>query len=90
MKPLYAHDCLACRFIGQTIGGQKIHDLYIHSGPSEDTVVARYGNEGPEYISRPIQDVRPQGHAELWAAKTWGWHARDPEADDQPHMRGKI
>ena len=43
--PLFTHDCDKCQFLGTF----KKHDLYFcAAGP---TVVARYGNDGPEYKS---------------------------------------
>ena len=68
-SPAYKHDCSRCQFLGQTIGGGKIHDLYLHPGPNE-TVIARFSDNGPDYYSTPIEYARPDGHSELWAAAT--------------------
>ena len=43
LKPRYTHDCKTCVFIGQIME----YDLYI----CKTTIIARYGNEGPEYSS---------------------------------------
>lgn len=49
--PHYAHDCGFCRYLGH----YRAHDLYFckaqeaHYGMA--TVLARWGNDGPEYIS---------------------------------------
>ena len=55
MNPRYTHDCDRCIFLGQF----KEYDLYFadHGGlapgfvPIQATVIARYGNDGPEYTS---------------------------------------
>ena len=44
--PRYAHDCEACRYLGQF----ENYDLYYHPGANE-TIVARFGSEGPDYLS---------------------------------------
>lgn len=51
--PKYTHDCDKCQFLGIA----HDHDLYVCGarvipgmGPS---VIARFGNEGPEYLSVP-------------------------------------
>lgn len=48
--PAYDHDCEKCVFLGHhTRHREAVHDLYFcEKGP---TVVARYGDEGPSYIS---------------------------------------
>lgn len=66
----YAHDCKACVFLGCTIGGGRMVDLYYHESPSHVTLIARYGSDGPEYLSTHHDYARPRGHAELWAAAT--------------------
>jgi hypothetical protein len=47
-KPRYQHDCTACTYLGQ----YKEFDLYFcPQGGNIPTVIARYGNDGPEYQS---------------------------------------
>jgi hypothetical protein len=53
-KPYYTHDCNKCVFLGGWRGkqtaedrGLQNYDLYVCG----DNVVARYGDDGPEYIS---------------------------------------
>lgn len=77
-KPIFAHDCTGCEFLGQTIGGGRIVDLYAHPSKypgdiSRDaTIIARYGSDGPDYYSTIAKEARPEGHAELFAgAKIW-------------------
>jgi hypothetical protein len=57
-KPKYPHDCDQCEFLGQYTETMRVavpvkYDLYVC--PREDgsinTLVARYGFEGAEYIS---------------------------------------
>jgi hypothetical protein len=49
--PIYAHNCSLCRYLGHF----RAHDLYYckaqeaHYGMP--TVIARWGNEGPDYVS---------------------------------------
>ncbi len=45
-KPRFTHDCSSCIFLGR-FGD---YDLYHHTIGIE-TVVARYGSEGPDYTS---------------------------------------
>jgi hypothetical protein len=49
-KPLYTHDCESCLYLGQ----YEDKDLYYCSGGFTNTVIARYGNDGPEYMSGMI------------------------------------
>ena len=70
-KPDWKHDCARCKFLGQTIGGNKAVDLYYcdSMGGKLTTLIARYGNDGPDYLSAHPQYVQPNGHSELFAAK---------------------
>jgi len=48
MSHRFSHDCKACTPLGQF----EEYDLYhCMQGGSMPTVLARYGNEGPEYVS---------------------------------------
>lgn len=44
-KPQFQHDCERCTFHGRFQG----HDVYT----CQSSVIARYGNDGPEYKSLP-------------------------------------
>lgn len=44
--PQYKHDCDDCIFLGRYDG----HDLYFHK-KFPVTVLARFGNNGPDYVS---------------------------------------
>jgi len=46
MTPRFTHDCDGCKFLGQ----DEAHDFYFCPS-SMPTVIARYGNDGPEYTS---------------------------------------
>ena len=72
-KPKYQHDCNTCIFLGQTLGECYRVDLYFHppfDKREKGTVIARFSDEGSDYASCPIQHARPEGHAEVWAAKS--------------------
>lgn len=49
MSERYTHDCGRCVFLGE----HGEYDLYFHEGtpPVLTTVIARYGNEGGNYMS---------------------------------------
>lgn len=54
-KRHYTHDCKGCIYLGSfydvtTYNGHAIWDLYISLG-SIPTVIARHGNDGPDYNS---------------------------------------
>lgn len=72
--PHYTHDCKRCQFLGQTIGGGRITDLYFCDRPGDHdrkrspTLIARYGNDGPDYYSIDANYAHATGHAELFAA----------------------
>jgi len=51
MKTKYKHDCQKCIFLGQYEFKGEIYDLYFCEQDGLPTVIARYGNDGPEYIS---------------------------------------
>jgi len=48
----FVHDCDACTFLGRAndTDGDS-HDLYFHIDGNYITVIARYGNAGPQYTS---------------------------------------
>lgn len=49
--PLWRHDCPQC----VPLGTFTFHDLYFCQGILGGTVLARYGNDGPEYLSTPVE-----------------------------------
>jgi len=56
--PKYTHDCDASLFLGQWIDPKgEVYDLYAckaHSGSDYISIMARFGNEGHEYLSGAI------------------------------------
>ena len=60
MKPKWEHDCPKCRYLGSMFMAHDIADWYECEGVDR-SVVARYGNEGPNYWSMPkpmVEDDR--------------------------------
>lgn len=51
MTPKYQHDCQQCEFLGHFFD----HDVYVCSNLSR-SVIARYGDDGPEYTSGPARE----------------------------------
>jgi hypothetical protein len=47
MKPKFKHDCEVCIFLGH----HDDYDLYYHPDMVMDTLIARFGDGGPEYAS---------------------------------------
>lgn len=56
-KPAFEHDCETCVFLGHHDG----HDLYYHPSMTMDTLIARYGDDGPDYRSG-IVFAKVDGH----------------------------
>ncbi len=55
-KPRYTHDCSACVFLGHYDTEEGEFDLYACTARQvggDDSFIARYGDEGPEYASAP-------------------------------------
>lgn len=50
---VHTHDCDRCRFLGH----EKEHDLYLCPGVNP-TVIARYGSDGPNYLSQLVEVVQ--------------------------------
>ena len=59
----YTHDCDCCVYLGN----HDHYDLYFCG--SEPTVIARYGNDGQEYISGLVF-AKPDKTKALYIAKT--------------------
>lgn len=60
LEPRFTHDCKVCEFLGQVLD----HDLYYctSQGPRFPTLVARWGDDGPEYQSgRNVILTTPSG-----------------------------
>ena len=51
MNPTYKHDCSHCNFLGTVLVEGTTYDLYHHASSAEDTVIARFSSDGPDYNS---------------------------------------
>ena len=49
LHPKWTHDCEACEYIGSMHSDRGLLDWYT----CNDSVIARYGDDGPEYWSTP-------------------------------------
>ena len=58
MKPKHTHDCERCTFLGHFCD----HDVYIcqDSGGIGPSIIARFGDDGPEYASTPLRIFQRQ------------------------------
>lgn len=63
--PQYTHDCEKCVFLGRF---EDMDLYYADHGGLPDTVIARWGNDGPAYTSGKALAV-PTGHPALYEAK---------------------
>lgn len=62
-KPQFTHDCDGCQFLGRHKRGQAHFDLYYCSkGILNGTLLARYGNEGSEYLSSSVDVLLYAGY----------------------------
>ena len=55
--PKYQYDCDACKYLGTgtcKLFGDGELDFYICKGSLGRSVIARFGSDGPEYISGPL------------------------------------
>lgn len=62
MTPQFEHDCPTCVLLGQN----DTHDFYFHSGRLE-TVIARFGSEGPDYESGLVAARSIRGNLDFYA-----------------------
>lgn len=63
-KPLYQHDCTDCQYLGRYLKPmESIHDdpdavydlYYCPKTSGSGSVLARYGNDGPDYLSMDVR-----------------------------------
>jgi hypothetical protein len=58
MKPTWKHDCEHCKFLGAILNVKgNILDLYAHPHHGHTTVIARYSNDGPDYLATDLDRV---------------------------------
>jgi len=50
MKPRFQHDCDKCIFLGHF----NEHDVYFCPKSNGGSLLARYGDDGPDYASSPV------------------------------------
>lgn len=52
----YQHDCTECIYLGREIDPKTklVFDGYYHFNDAGESIVARFGDAGPSYISSPI------------------------------------
>jgi hypothetical protein len=79
-QPQYQHDCKSCIFLGR----HHRYDLYYHPGETvSETVIARFGNAGPDYMSglcfATVNGSEPLYQAKLMAIKQG--HLKSNEKD---------
>ena len=55
--PTFTHDCDCCTFLGSVVQDEQWHDLYTCRG----SAIIRYGDNGPEYYSAPIDMAKRMG-----------------------------
>ena len=67
MSVRYMHDCDKCHFLGVL----QDHDIYT----CHDTIVARYGDGGPDYVSgdNMVSFQTPHGRVRLRFDKPGEW-----------------
>jgi len=68
--PHFAHDCGECLFLDTIIAGGDLRipsgDAYVCPQMGYPTIVVRYGNEGPEYVSGEyLVDRLPEDQQEV-------------------------
>jgi hypothetical protein len=81
-KPFFFHDCDRCEFLGGVnlntlLNGYRRFDIYVCSstqGHNLDSILARYGNNGPEYLSYILGalNTKPVNLTELPDDEFWG------------------
>lgn len=62
-KPIFTHDCEKCHFLGHAVVDGTPYDFYAcNQGVTHPTMInilARYGNDGPDYASTLAGYVSP-------------------------------
>ncbi len=69
--PAFTHDCDDCRYLGTLATPEGRTDLYrCDGGPTVGaSLIARFGDEGPDYSSMPESMVDDSARVELRVAK---------------------
>ena len=77
-KPQYQHDCKRCHFLGPYSDQESAteYDLYVCQNlahPTLTTLLARYGDEGSNYASSPV-DVLAKSNASSYYGPMVAWN----------------
>jgi hypothetical protein len=88
-QPRFVHDCDQCKFLGTHDDNEVTYDLYYCGQGGFPTVIARFGHEGPEYLSGlhscspPLQEAKSRAK-DNGLSTEWPWEAHsDTESDQQ-------
>jgi hypothetical protein len=65
MNPKWTHDCDKCKYLGSMVVLSDTLDWYTCGVDFQQTVIARYGDDGPAYWSMPTGHLRTGGDAAL-------------------------
>lgn len=58
MRPMFVHDCDCCKHLGTVLVAGEYYDLYAHpNGSLGPTLMARWGDNGPDYTSSLVQYI---------------------------------
>ncbi len=60
--PNFPHDCDSCVHLGPYNRGEQVYELYYCGRCDDGSVLARYGTEGWEYQSMPLEILLYAGH----------------------------
>lgn len=58
MNPKWTHDCTKCKYLGSMVVTGDTLDWYTCGVDFQKTVIARHGDDGPEYWSMPVGIMR--------------------------------
>lgn len=61
MNPKWKHDCPKCEYLGSMVVTGNMLDWYTCGVDFQKTVIARHGDDGPEYWSMPVNIMRSVG-----------------------------
>ena len=58
MNPKWQHDCNKCKYLGSMVVTGDTLDWYTCGSDFQQTVIARHGDDGPDYWSMPVDIMR--------------------------------
>ena len=65
MNPKWKHDCNKCEYLGSMVVTGNMLDWYTCGTGFNKTVIARRGDDGPEYWSMPVDVMRSGNYLSL-------------------------